>query len=545
MVGKSSQSIISITPANASNQNVLYSSSDTTIAKISNTGMISAFGVGKATVTVTTIDGSFSDTNSVIVSSNPNLIKAKKTVDMPLIDGSLDETMWDLNQTISKTASGTKNNSGTFGMIWDSTFLYLGIKILDATVTTTNANPWDNDGVELYFDMNHNGGAYDSFDRQWIKVANSSSIWQKIGTVTGAVTTTSTVQSATKIITGGYSLEIAIPWTLLGSKPDPSALYGFDIANDDCDGTTTRGSQIMWVGDANDYQDLSNAGVLQLLNDSAIIPPIQNNVIIVSNPQATIQYKAASKATVNVTSNTTWKAVSDQTWLSVAPNTSVTGITGNATLTFTALLNSSLVARTANVVITSSNAQQQTILVTQNGTDTILTVSSSNIQLADSLNSSSKVNVTSNLSWNAVSDQTWLTVNPSNVIVGDSVITVTATANESSASRLATVTLFINGIKKQSITVTQDSSSKVSSELIKEDSPVTVYPNPTQSSFVVRNNNKSAMTVKMFDMYGRELNQQSGDAYLIFECSTFNSGVYILKIISDNKISTQSVIIAK
>jgi len=452
MVGKSAQSIISITPANASNQNVLYSSSDTTIAKISNTGMISAFGVGKATVTVTTIDGSFSDTNSVIVSSNPNLIKAKKTVNMPLIDGSLDETMWDLNQSISKIASGTKNNTGTFGMLWDSTFLYLGIKILDATVTTTNANPWDNDGVELYFDMNHNGGAYDSFDRQWIKVANSSSIWQKIGMTTGAVTTTSSVQSATKIITGGYSLEIAIPWTLLGSKPNLSALYGFDIANDDCDGTTTRGSQIMWVGDANDYQSLSNTGVLQLLNDSATIPPIWNNVLIVSNTQTSITYNAGSKATDYVTSNTTWNAVSDQNWLTVTPNTSVTG---NGTLTFTALLNPTFSTRSANVVLSAANTQQQTIVVTQ------------------------------------------------------------------------------------------DASPKVFSELVKEDSSVTVYPNPTQSSFVVRNNNKSAMTVIMFDMYGRELNQQSGEAYLFFECSSFNSGIYILKIISDNKISTQSIIIAK
>ena len=125
------------------------------------------------------------------------------------------------------------------------------------------------DAVELYFDMNHNGGSYDASDRQWIKVVSSTNIWQKVGAGTGTVTSTSKVVSTSKLITGGYSVEFAIPWTTLGVKPSTKTLYGFDIAFDDCDGTASRTNQTMWVGDGNDYQNLSNVGTLQLAPDSA------------------------------------------------------------------------------------------------------------------------------------------------------------------------------------------------------------------------------------------------------------------------------------
>ncbi len=263
-VGNSGQLTSLTVPTNASNQNVTWTSSDPTIATISSIGLVSAVGVGTADIIATTAEGSFKATSTVTVTANTSLVIAKKTLSTLTIDGNLTESVWTLDKTIAKTVSGTKNNTETFGILWDDSYLYIGVKVLDATIKTTNTNAYDNDGVEIYFDMNNNGGGFDASDRQWIKVFNSSNIWQKIGTGTGAVTTTSTVISASKSITGGYTMEFAIPWTNFGITPSTAILYGFDIAIDDCDGGTTRSNQVVWMGDANNWQSLTNTGDLQL-----------------------------------------------------------------------------------------------------------------------------------------------------------------------------------------------------------------------------------------------------------------------------------------
>lgn len=51
-----------LAPANASNQNVTWSSSDSNVATIASDGKITAVGGGSATITVTTEDGGFTDT---------------------------------------------------------------------------------------------------------------------------------------------------------------------------------------------------------------------------------------------------------------------------------------------------------------------------------------------------------------------------------------------------------------------------------------------------------------------------------------------------
>jgi len=273
IVGSSTQLIAAVVPANASNRKVTWESSDPLIASISSSGIVSTLAVGTATITVKTVDGSFTSQSIVTASPNPNMIVAKKTEVLPVIDGNLNDGVWDLNKTITKIASGTKNNTESFGVLWDETYLYLGVKVIDSKIVTSNSNAWDNDGIELYFDMNHNGGTYDASDRQWIKVLNSTNIWQKIGAIGGAVTTSSSVKSASQLNADGYSIELAIPWTILGVTPNTTDLYGFDIAVDDCDGSTTRDNQVMWVGTGDNYKDLSKIGIIQLSNTLAEYVP--------------------------------------------------------------------------------------------------------------------------------------------------------------------------------------------------------------------------------------------------------------------------------
>lgn len=56
---------VSVLPVNATNKNVTYSSSNTAVATVSSTGIVTAVSAGIADITVTTVDGGFTDVVSV------------------------------------------------------------------------------------------------------------------------------------------------------------------------------------------------------------------------------------------------------------------------------------------------------------------------------------------------------------------------------------------------------------------------------------------------------------------------------------------------
>ena len=58
-----------VAPADATNKNVTWSSSSDAIATVSDAGVVHAVGAGEATITVTTVDGSFTDTSVITVTT--------------------------------------------------------------------------------------------------------------------------------------------------------------------------------------------------------------------------------------------------------------------------------------------------------------------------------------------------------------------------------------------------------------------------------------------------------------------------------------------
>ena len=69
-VGNSQNLVATITPSNATNQNVIWSSADTSIASVNSNGIVTANSEGSTTVTVTTADGSYTESATVTVSNN-------------------------------------------------------------------------------------------------------------------------------------------------------------------------------------------------------------------------------------------------------------------------------------------------------------------------------------------------------------------------------------------------------------------------------------------------------------------------------------------
>ena len=67
-VGETITLTATVAPADATNKNVTWSSSADSIATVSEAGVVTGIGAGEATITVTTEDGSFTDTATITVS---------------------------------------------------------------------------------------------------------------------------------------------------------------------------------------------------------------------------------------------------------------------------------------------------------------------------------------------------------------------------------------------------------------------------------------------------------------------------------------------
>src|SRR5262245_59829576 len=81
-------------------------------------------------------------------------VDANSVTTGPTINGQLTESGWNLANTASKTTIGSPNNTVTLGAMWDTTNLYVGVRVLDANLHNDSANIWDDDSVEIYIDAN-------------------------------------------------------------------------------------------------------------------------------------------------------------------------------------------------------------------------------------------------------------------------------------------------------------------------------------------------------------------------------------------------------
>ncbi len=179
------------------------------------------------------------------------------------VNGSLGESGWNLGQPVTKNTIGAGNNTVTFGVLWDDTYLYVGAQVLDDNLLSDSPDAWEDDAVEIFIDANHNQSAtYDGADNQIIKRYNSSTVYTRL--------TLSGLQHAWAPVSGGYSVELAIPWSQLGiAAPADGTRIGFDVGYDDDDDAGSRDAQAVWNGTADNYQQTAAFGTLVLRSANA------------------------------------------------------------------------------------------------------------------------------------------------------------------------------------------------------------------------------------------------------------------------------------
>lgn len=152
-----------------------------------------------------------------------------------------------------------------------------------------------------------------------------------------------------------------------------------------------------------------------------------------------------------ITNQSKWTAVSGAAWLNITPQT---GAKGTTVMSFTAEPNTGSAKRSATVTITAGSLMK-TITVNQEVLNPSLTVSVTTIK-ADVNGGDLSATLSSNVSWVASSDQTWLKVGVGSGEPGNNIsLGLSADANTATEQRTATVTITAGSLTK-TIVVTQD-----------------------------------------------------------------------------------------
>lgn len=208
----------------------------------------------------------------------------------------------------------------------------------------------------------------------------------------------------------------------------------------------------------NYYSDSKTSSIIAVENHngSVVIAYLRDDSNDLSVSPTSLDFTAdGGVKTVNITSNTSWTASSNQAWVTVSPKAG----TENDELTIKVSANTSTSPRNATVTISSGDTSK-TIEIIQDGKSTTLSVSKTSLNFTEGGGSQS-ITVSSNESWTLASNQSWCTVSPSNGS-NDGTITITVTANSSSA-RTAKVTVkgSTSGDSVE-VSVSQDAGSDIS-----------------------------------------------------------------------------------
>lgn len=242
-------------PANDESNSLTWVSENPDIAFVDKNGIVVPVKPGKASIYAKSKTGIISNKLIINVLIPEDLYFAKYITGKIAVDGTLSEKDWKGMTKTTRVIEGKNDNTLSFKILWDSTYIYVGAIVADTNIYSNLNTVWENDAIELYFDGNCNkGSGYDTYDRQFILPANGN-VYESRNYVLGTIS--KTIQSTT-----GYTLEFAIPWSSLNIKPQAKNLIGFDISNIDNDNGLNRSGLIMWKGTSSNWMGTENFGTV-------------------------------------------------------------------------------------------------------------------------------------------------------------------------------------------------------------------------------------------------------------------------------------------
>lgn len=184
---------------------------------------------------------------------------ATQTEEEILIDGDLSDAAWatatpvyivpslvpvwqqfNTHLSIGTPPRNDEDISGIFYFLWDTENLYFAGRVND-DVVLGEGDPWQQDGVELFLDVAHQG------------MAGRQIFINPKGGENGDRFTVSVPEAevAGQLVDGGYCFEVKFPLGALNIKAAVGKVIGMDIQVDDKDKVGQREKAIVWSGGDN------------------------------------------------------------------------------------------------------------------------------------------------------------------------------------------------------------------------------------------------------------------------------------------------------
>jgi hypothetical protein len=173
------------------------------------------------------------------------LVPVVRATRPPVIDGQADDA-WStaVKRRLERSkgpAPGSGDVQGSFRAMWDDVALYLHVEVLDDQKVRNQASPWLDDSVEVYVDGDGSrGDAYDDRnDHQYVFGWDDPKVHEVKGPAGPGI------RFAEAEWEYGYRMEVALPWTAIGSAGKAGDSIGLDVHVNDNDGTG-REDKLMW-----------------------------------------------------------------------------------------------------------------------------------------------------------------------------------------------------------------------------------------------------------------------------------------------------------
>jgi hypothetical protein len=172
------------------------------------------------------------------------------------MDGSLAElaTSPYVDMSDALAAAGSDNRA-TSRIAWDANALYVGFDVTDAVLAVnqggSDGEVWNGDGVEVMIHLGAPATALSPSDFHVLANANGD-VTDERGASWGwdrSWNLTPRQVSVVRKPSGGYTVEMAIPWANLGiAAPPAGTRIGLDLALNDVDMSGTSPRQVDWAG---------------------------------------------------------------------------------------------------------------------------------------------------------------------------------------------------------------------------------------------------------------------------------------------------------
>ena len=231
-------------------------------------------------------------------------VPVNMTHDEIILDGNTDmawndDAVYSISNMSAGSVNSTNDLSGDYRVQYTSEGLYLIVKVTDDDVSATNGidQITENDGVELYLDLN-NGKTnfYQDDDFHYILSVNNL-------VVEKGQNATENVEYIVNTNPSGYSIEVMIPWATLHYSPLHNDTIGFEVKIIDSDEGSYEGKRSWWETSTDQATESTSVFGIGILKDQV------NDTTAPATP--VVVGPANGDTATSQTPSFRWEAVSD------------------------------------------------------------------------------------------------------------------------------------------------------------------------------------------------------------------------------------------